>query len=213
MYISGHPLDDYAPFNNFKFTIDNLLLSNNTEEEETTEDQYDNSYDGQTVKFGCVVEKWEKKKTKKNQVFAAGRLEELSGDIEFTMFPQVYERDYNALTSENPVVVTGKIDMKGAEPKIIVDSMESWDIGKTGKEDMPKIPDSDGKFVKVLCYTESEKDLVQSVCLANPGDSIIRIIVGKKQEDRKAYRGKVNPTDEVLNQLKNIVGEARIRIS
>ena len=213
MYISGHPLDDYAPFNNFKFTIDNLLLSNNTEEEETTEDQYDNSYDGQTVKFGCVVEKWEKKKTKKNQVFAAGRLEELSGDIEFTMFPQVYERDYNALTSENPVVVTGKIDMKGAEPKIIVDSMEIWDIGKTGKEDMPKIPDSDGKFVKVLCYTESEKDLVQSVCLANPGDSIIRIIVGKKQEDRKAYRGKVNPTDEVLNQFKNIVGEARIRIS
>ena len=78
---------------------------------------------------------------------------------------------------------------------------------------MTKIPNSECRFIKVLCFTESEKDLVKSVCIANPGDSIIRIIVGKKQEDRKSYRGMVNPTDEVINQLKNIVGESRIRIS
>ena len=211
MYISGHPLDDYAPYNNFKFTIDSLLLSNEAAEE--AEDQYDNSYDGQTVKFGCVVEKWDKKKTKKNQVFAAGRLEDLSGDIEFTMFPQVYERDYDALTSDNPVIVSGKIDLKGAEPKLIVDSMEIWNIGSSNTKDIPTNTNGDENIIQILCITEAEKDLIKTICQANPGEDTIRIIVGRKKEERKAYRGKVNLTDEVIVQIKNIVGESRVKVN
>ena len=215
MYVSGHPLEDYIPYNKFEFSLENLVVSQgleaDQENDDASQDIYNEELDGKVVKFGCIVERKDKKKTKKNQVFATGRLEDLTGDIEFTMFPQVYERCYDALISEQPVVVTGKLDMKGAEPKIVLDDMVIWDISNGSQDNGPSI-NTDEMMVKVLCLTEDEKNFVQAVCLANPGNNMIRILYGRDPQTRKAYRGNFELNEETLNQIKNRLGEKRVRV-
>ena len=84
------------------------------------------------------------------------------------MFPQVYEKCYDALTSDKPVVVTGKLDMKGAEPKIVLDDMIIWDINNDSQNVAPIVNNED-MIINVLCVNEDEKNFVQAICLANPG--------------------------------------------
>ncbi len=214
MYVSGHPLDDYVPYNKFEFSLENLVVSQGLEADqesaEDIQDIYNEELDGKIVKFGCIVERWGKKKTKKNQVFATGRLEDLTGDIEFTMFPQIYEKCYDALTSDKPVVVTGKLDMKGAEPKIVLDDMIIWDINNDSQNVAPIVNNED-MIINVLCVNEDEKSFVQAICLANPGETLIRIHFGKDPQSRKVFRGNININDEILNQIKNRLGEKRVK--
>ena len=67
-------------------------------------------------------------------------------------------------------------------------------------------------MVKVLCLTEDEKNFVQAVCIANPGNNMIRILYGRDPQTRKAYRGNFELNDETLNQIKNRLGEKRVRV-
>ena len=126
------------------------------------------------------------------------------------MFPQIYEKCYDALTSDKPVVVTGKLDMKGAEPKIVLDDMIIWDIDNDSQNVAPIVNNED-MIINVLCVNEDEKNFVQAICLANPGETLIRIHFGKDPQSRKVFRGNININDEILNQIKNRLGEKRVK--
>ncbi len=50
-------------------------------------------------------------------------LEDLQGTVELVVFPRVWERVENIIEFDKIVLVDGRVDLDGAEPKLIVDNL------------------------------------------------------------------------------------------
>jgi DNA polymerase-3 subunit alpha len=63
--------------------------------------------------------------TKKNEAMAFVQLEDLQGTIEVVVFPRVYGETKEILQPERLIIVKGKVDFKGREPKILADTIQT----------------------------------------------------------------------------------------
>lgn len=66
-------------------------------------------------------------KTKKGDKMAFAQLEDLSGSVEVIFFPEAFSRSQAALSSDQPVVVRGKVERKEDGAKLLADSAEAAD--------------------------------------------------------------------------------------
>ncbi len=62
--------------------------------------------------------------TKRGKPMAFVQLEDLQGSIEIVVFPSVYERTRELWQEEKILIVKGKVDTKGREPKILCESVQ-----------------------------------------------------------------------------------------
>ncbi len=207
MYISGHPLDDYEDVSGeFNFDTSQLLVEDQDEDGETVMVP-DQSLDGKPVKFGCIVSSYEKKTTAKQLKFAVGRVEDKMGSVAFSMYPKVYERYGSMLDSEEPIKITGRVDLRDeSEPKITIDRVEIWQNVNANK------PQNSGSVVYVLLANESEKELVSGVLQMHPGAT--PVIAQVKENGKyvlKKFPHSVTPDTEFLHKLQLIVGEKNVK--
>ncbi|MCC7352725.1 MAG: DNA polymerase III subunit alpha [Anaerolineae bacterium] len=63
--------------------------------------------------------------TKKNEPMAFVLLEDLQGTIEIVVFPRTFAETREMLQPERLVIVKGKVDVKGREPKILADTIQT----------------------------------------------------------------------------------------
>ena len=207
MYISGHPLDDYEDVSGeFNFDTSQLLVEDQDEDGETVM-VADQSLDGKPVKFGCIVSSYEKKTTAKQLKFAVGRVEDKMGSVAFSMYPKVYERYGSFLDSEEPIKITGRVDLRDeSEPKITIDRVEIWQNVNANKAQ------NSGSVVYVLLANDSEKELVSGVLQMHPGAT--PVIAQVKENGKyvlKKFPYSVTPDQEFLHKLQLIVGEKNIK--
>ena len=208
MYVSGHPLDDYADTaKEFDFVASSLFVKEydqNGEEVTRVNAELANRY----VRMGCIVESYERKMTGKQQRFAVGRLEDREGTIQFSMYPRAFEQYGALLEADTPVKVYGKLDLRDeSEPKISVEKMEAWTNGAAREESALK-----SGVIYVLVNDETASKLVTGVLAMFPGDVPVRAQIkvnGKSQ--LKEFRQRVVPSDELIKRLENIVGAAYVR--
>ncbi len=225
MYVSGHPLDDYNT-SIFKFDLSRLEIEKNVETnaegEETHEDlsdveenapgiEADISWDKKQVRFGCIVSSWEKKKNKNNQVFAVGELEDKGGTIQFTIFYKLYEQLLPVLMAERPIIVVGKIDLSGSEPKLIVDDMTLWNKGGVEPDPQSEEPQ---KVLYALIEGKEELDLIRAIAASYPGDDILKIQMGTTPETKRimAFKKGIRVCDEIVEQIANVVGKNNVKV-
>ena len=210
MYISGHPLDDYDDWNKeFNFDTSQLLVEEQNEDGETVM-VADKALDGKQVKFGCIVSSFEKKTTAKQLKFAVGRVEDKMGSVAFSMFPKVYERYGAFLEGEEPIKLTGRIDLKDeSEPKVTIDKVEPWKNQRA--EETKSAPSS---VLYVLIRDNSEKELVTGVLQMHPGATPVhaQIRVGGEYKLMQ-FPYKVDVNDELLHKLQLIVGEKGVKLT
>ncbi len=108
-YVSEHPLQ------NFIADLQNVIshFSNDLDE----------SLNGQTVTLAGMVNYIRPHTTKKGAPMAFVGLEDLQGLIEIVVFPRTWKETQETWQMDKLVVVRGRVDAKGREPKIICESV------------------------------------------------------------------------------------------
>ena len=116
VYISGHPLDDYAE------QLGKLTVNAQTLAELQEAPDGGMSWDQKTVRMGGLIAEKKLKATKSGGMMAFVQLEDMVGVTEVLVFPRVYERESANLNEDAAVVMTGKLSVREDEtPKLLLD--------------------------------------------------------------------------------------------
>jgi DNA polymerase III subunit alpha len=106
-YITGHPLARYARQLRLYTTANTQTLGE--------------CHDGDKVSLGGVVFKSRLQTTRKGDRMAFVTLEDVQGQVDAIVFPEVYKEYGAALEIDQPVLVRGVVDWDEDSPKIIAD--------------------------------------------------------------------------------------------
>ncbi len=122
IYVSGHPLEDYAGI--WKANITNRLSDFYFDEEigsaKVSEDQ--------TVTVGGMITGKTIKYTKSSQVMAFITLEDLTGSAEVIVFPKTYESCSKLLNEDGKVFVRGRVQAdEDKDARLIASSVVSFE--------------------------------------------------------------------------------------
>ena len=161
IYISGHPLDEYADKIRRYATVSSRDLAA-TVRPETEEDGSiaeggfeggdrtgKRLWDGKVVTMGGMIEGKKNLITKNNKMMAFVDLEDLEGVTEVIVFPNVYDRCRDVLFEDSVIAVRGKLNFKEGEvPKLLADNIvpleEAEDVTRAeGRRDGAKRPAQD----------------------------------------------------------------------
>lgn len=200
VYITGHPLSDYAE------TIKKITTIN-SEDLQHVEDS-DNIYDGMSVIIAGMISSKRTLITKKNKMMAFIQLEDLFGTVEVVVFPNIYESTVELMRNDAVIVVKGTINFKEDEaPKILADKI--FDItcfnGETKNSSINLfIPNELDEFLTLAN--------VKEILEAHKGDTPVIIIV---EATNKKYKTKpnlwVNPDGKFMNKMADLIGKENIR--
>lgn len=117
VYVSGHPLEDYADRLKKISNIDTEMLAS---AEENTD-----LYDGMNVVIGGMIQSRRTMITKKNTMMAFLQLEDLYGITEVVVFPKTYENYSSKIKEDSIVVIRGRLQFRDDEqPKILASSID-----------------------------------------------------------------------------------------
>jgi len=109
-YITGHPLDS------FREEIDRFATS--------LVQDLPSRKDKTQVKIAGVVESVKLKRTKRNDKMAIIQLEDLTGSTEVVIFPDVFAAVSHLLKGDDPLLVTGSVEIGETAAKVIAKEVE-----------------------------------------------------------------------------------------
>ena len=119
VYISGHPLDEYADELS-KLEVNSQMLADLAE----TDPDMLMAYDQRSVSMGGLITEKRMKATKNGSMMAFVQLEDLYGVTEVLVFPKVYESVGPLLQPETAVLMAGKLSVREDEaPKLLLDRL------------------------------------------------------------------------------------------
>ena len=119
VYISGHPLDEYAD------ALAKLKYNAQTLAELAEAPDGGMSLDQKVVRMGGLSAEKKMKATRSGGMMAFVQLEDLYGVTEVLVVPKVYEREAAKLVEDAPVVMAGKLSVREDEsPKLLLRSEE-----------------------------------------------------------------------------------------
>ena len=115
IYVSGHPLESCAKILKKYITTNTLEIYNE-----------ENLFrDGQKIIIGGIITEKQIKFTKSNKTMAFLKFEDLYGETEIILFPNVYEKYSEKLFYDSPIIIYGFLKLHESEmPKIICDKIE-----------------------------------------------------------------------------------------
>ena len=126
LYVTGHPLDEFKQALKNHSTVNSLDLkakSGELSDELEIEASHD-LYDGKIVTIGGIIASKKIKATKNDNLMAFLTLEDLYGQVEVIVFPQILSKYQDLIIEENIILVKGKISIKEEEePKIICEEI------------------------------------------------------------------------------------------
>ncbi len=135
VYLSGHPLDDFASRIQ-AFTLNSSMLSAGDGEDGEIDASQGTFVDvgveagglkdGDIVTCGGVVIATRQHFTKSGQKMAFATIEDMLGPIDVVLFPKVYDKYKDLLQEEAVVAIKGKMSMReGQTPSVTVDYIET----------------------------------------------------------------------------------------
>ncbi|MBQ9612990.1 MAG: DNA polymerase III subunit alpha [Lachnospiraceae bacterium] len=162
IYVSGHPLEEYAGMWSSHIT------------NRATDFYYDEEaggcrvHDDESVTVGGMVSDIRIKYTKKNQVMAFISMEDLTGSIEAIVFPAAYESGSQYLKEDAKVFLKGRVsEEEEKDAKLIVQNIVPF-------EDIPKRVWV--RFKTTEDYRKGEKDLMDLVDQYGGRDQVVLYI-------------------------------------
>ncbi len=121
VYISGHPLEEYAK------AMEKNVTAVTTDFETDEDSGLSRVNDGQTVIVGGMITAKTVKTTKHNQLMAFITLEDLVGSIEVIVFPKDYERNREFLNEEEKIYIRGRVSAsEDAQAKLICEKVVAF---------------------------------------------------------------------------------------
>jgi len=148
IYLSEHPLKEVGPL--IKSAVSNQIGSLNLDME------------GKRVKIGGIISEVKKINTRSGQPMAFAKIEDLSGKTEILVFPKLLVDTNEFWTSDNMLIVSGKISTKDNEVKVLADRAEKFDPSKVDKATVVTVSDED-EIVEIDLGEEPEIESLESV--------------------------------------------------
>ena len=201
VYLTGHPLSDYAEKIEKVATV--------TSEDLVHAEGNEGIQDGMTVTMAGMVSSKKTLITKKNKMMAFVQLEDLYGTTEVIVFPNVYEAALNLLKNDKVIAVRGTINFKeDEEPKLLADKI--FDIESFGDGAVPsstvKITIPQG-LDEARCLSE-----IREIIMEHKGDTPVVITAA---ETGKKYKTKsnlwVSVDDSFIFKLSQLVGKDNVQ--
>ena len=111
-YVSGHPLDEWAPLIKKYITADaSDINSSQDEDEPSAEEEGTNKIkNGDYVTVCGIARNVTQRTTKNGDLMATFRLEDLTGEIDLVAFPKTYEKASSIVLDEEKLFVRGRYD-------------------------------------------------------------------------------------------------------
>ena len=107
-YISGHPLQKHKELlETFTLPIESI----------------DSNYDGKEALLGGVVGNIKQVKTRRGDLMAIIELEDLTGMIEITVFPELYKNNLAHIFTESELIVKGRLDLREESVNMIASEL------------------------------------------------------------------------------------------
>ena len=165
--------------------------------------------------IGGIVTEVKEVTTKKGDRMAFLRVEDLSGSVEIVVFAELYRKAREAITSDKPLLIIGRLDKEGEDVKIVANDIALLeDAGKMDKKVKTRSMHvhADGASI-----TADKLTALKTVFEAAKGASPV-ILHMYLPPDREVVLGlpeelKVNPLDETMKaKLKELIDGAEIKI-
>ena len=203
IYISGHPLEKIREQIIKATNIDTMKMKEIKEELDST-GSTTKYKDGQNVKYAGIISSVKKKYTKSNKLMAFVTIEDLYGSAEIIVFESVYQSAANLLTVDSIVLVEGRLSIREDEDVKIVARAIKELSNETEKQKILRINITD--------LEEKEKAKLRGALKFFNGEYNnvpVQVIDGEKILDC----GTIYLTKEILQEFKELVGEARVNLN
>ncbi|WP_026885211.1 DNA polymerase III subunit alpha [Clostridium beijerinckii] len=216
LYITGHPLDDYAQSLKMQTTneISKIFLMNETLDDSLESDigeinmfnKEDTLQDNDRVILGGILANVNQKVTRNNSIMAFLKLEDLTGTIEVIVFPKTLEKVKELCVTDSLVIVKGRLSLKEDEPpKLICESIEPLEKVNTSKVYL-RVDDK-------VAATVLSKRLKELLIKEYMGDTPIYIFESKGRQKFRVPRDRwISLESDAMNLLRQTLGEENVKV-
>ena len=209
LYLSGHPLDEYAESLKVQTStsIEKINKSYEIIKESFNQEDLPEEiiHDDERVILGGIIAEYNQKITRNNTIMAFLKLEDLTGVIEVIVFPKTLDKIRDSLKEDALVVIKGRVNIKEDElPKLICESVEPLEKINTSKV-----------YIRSKNLDEGKKLMKELRVMPDyfKGDTTVYLFT---EEDRKQYRMTrdtwVNLESDVLDYLRELAGDDNIKV-
>ena len=198
IYISGHPLEEYEERwkKNISAVTSDFLLDEETGETKVR--------DGEKVIIGGMVTGKTIKYTKNNKVMAFLNIEDLVGNVEVIVFPNVYEKQSALLEQDAKVFISGHVSAEEEKnSKLICDRIFSFDEGK--REIWIQFPD-------IKACQNREAELLELLREVEGPDGVVLYAAKERQAKRLHEKWNVKGDKQLITVLKEHFGEENVKV-
>ncbi len=207
IYISGHPMDDYRQLLKNTSVVPISAL---TGEECRFQDE-------QIVSIAGIVQTIKMKMTRNNTMMAYVTIEDDTASIELIVFSNALNEHGGYLRENAPVVVVGKLSLReDKEPQIIVNRVRPMSdftdpyVKPFLNELIPQKPEpeeSSTLYLRLSAEGCVEYRKVRAIVNMFPGNSLVVIFFA---DTRKRLAGRCLLRNSMIEELKNVLGEANV---
>ena len=213
VYVSGHPLEKYADYlkkNTTNVSTDFYVTTDGDEDSDPVmeEEQEVKVFDNTEVVIGGIVEKLEKKFSKKNgDSYGVAVIEDLAGSVECMIWHRQFEEAKGWLQEGEKVIIKGRAKMEE---------------DKDGKVFCSEIRRFEGNGRKLGILFPSVEEYVavsvklQSILRASKGTDEVYIVASTPGSDKKLRKKLentyVNANSELVSKLKEMFGEDCVKV-
>jgi len=167
--------------------------------------------DGEEVRLGGIISKARMTTTRRTgEKMAIVELEDLTGSVETLVFPKVFQKYANLIRVDSMVYITGRLNLREEEPKLVADEIISLEEVK-------------GKFTKAVMIRLSTPGLnrsllenLKTVLSRHRGKIPVMISFwepnGRRVSISAGRNYTVKPDDVLLKEIENLCGDGSIGI-
>ena len=209
-YVTSNPLSHYAETINIYSTLDTSQLAPPLPQGSGLADY---SQDRQIVIGGMITKiRFNLTKTGRNvgSKMAVFTLEDLQGQVEVVMFPDVLNRYSDSLSKERIVFVKGKLDYRRGKPNILAVELITLD------EATEKLAAKVRIRLSAEDVTKEKVARIKSICQSHRGRSPVYVAI--KTDKGRVYATadrslSVNPNLDFCKKMKQLVGEDNFQLA
>ena len=216
LYVSGHPMSGYEANVKRRGCIDIARVLAESSEE------YGGISDGDVVSVAGIAAEIKKKATKNGQLMAFVTLEDMSGQIECLLFPNVYEKLANRLSDETPLFVRGRVSVHEEEAAKIVANEASLLTDEAAprmerhiepqKEEPPRGNVRSGLYLKVPSKSSREFERAMKLLAVFEGETPVYFYFEDEKALKCAPRSAFVQFNSVLfGELKKQLGDGAVK--
>ncbi|MCI8647161.1 MAG: DNA polymerase III subunit alpha [Firmicutes bacterium] len=212
VYLSDHPLKDYEEQIRSLTDVTAEDLAHAADQEEAGEVPAGQSriFDGMKAAIAGIITSKKTLTTKNNKLMAFVDMEDLYGNVEVVVFPNVYERCSRLISEDSLILVKGTVNFKEGElPKILANEVLDLREASAGA----KLAAGSPVKIRLPDHLEDGIERIREILVSHRGDTPVILYLGTSGKSMKTKPDLwVNPDDAFREAVTKLIGNENLKI-